>query len=458
MIDKILLENFKAFETAEIKIKPITVLVGTNNSGKTSLMQSIGLIQQTLIRGCTEILTFRDRDNLDLGDFDAVLHQNAIQKYMRFKFDFSDGTYFDVRIGKNENSELYVKNFACNNGKFEYVIGDIIREQDKNKEKPEYYVAKEFQFNSRIYDEYKNMYPQLKPFFYRENFFFRITLFKDKIDIDKLLEDFTRNLKTPESGEKKIRKIFVDLMNFFLNMQTMSSSFYENIKRDFDTVKYIGPIRDTAHRSYEIRTYNDVGFTGKDAVQILAQDTNVKSNVETYFKNMGFATSLQVPMLGNKKNFEVKLKTKITDKEVNFADVGCGTAQILPVIVQSLITKKESLIIVEQPEAHLHPKIQADLADFFINFASNERRFLLETHSDYFIERLRYGIMNGTLLPENIAIYYVEQDETKKSSTITKIELNSKGQYSNLPSGYITNFRLEETREMTKKLLEKLKE
>ena len=74
MIKKILLENFKAFEHAEIEIKPITILVGPNNGGKTSLLQPINLIRQTLSGSSSEILKFKGL--IDLGDFDNVLFQN----------------------------------------------------------------------------------------------------------------------------------------------------------------------------------------------------------------------------------------------------------------------------------------------------------------------------------------------------------------------------------------------
>lgn len=78
LIEKITLDNFKAFEHAEFEIKPITILVGPNNGGKSSLMQSIGLIQQTLRGSGAEILKFKDF--IDLGDFDTAIHQNYKKK------------------------------------------------------------------------------------------------------------------------------------------------------------------------------------------------------------------------------------------------------------------------------------------------------------------------------------------------------------------------------------------
>ena len=269
-----------------------------------------------------------------------------------------------------------------------------------------------------------------------------------------------------ESTKSKanIRSDFMENLRFYLNLQKISTDFYQNIKQDFQNIIYIGPLRAIARRSYEKGDYNDVGTEGEHAVQILASNSEIRNDSQEYLKKMDIVNSLYVSeMEENSKIFEFKLKTKITDKEVNYADTGSGTAQILPLIVQSLKQQKESLILIEQPEIHLHPKIQADLADFFVKFASNERKFLLETHSDYFIERIRYCIMNEDISSDNVAIYYIEQDEDKKCSTYTEIKINSKGQYStsnlpdgNLPDNYVTNFKLEENRKMMKKLLENL--
>lgn len=224
----------------------------------------------------------------------------------------------------------------------------------------------------------------------------------------------------------------------------------------FNNIKYIGPLRHPANRSYEMGLYNYVGVMGEHAVQILANNPELKDNVEKLFGVMDIADALRISGSNTEKNFEFRVKTKITTDGVNFADIGCGTSQILPIIVQSLMPNKESLIIIEQPELHLHPRVQASLADFFVKLASEKQKLLLETHSDYLLERLRYNIIEGNIRTEDVAIYYIEQNEDIKSSTVTKININSKGQYSNLPEDYITNFKLEETRNLARKLLENL--
>ena len=108
MIDKIRLKNYKAFKDAEIEIKPITILVGPNNGGKSSFIQSILLIQQTLMGSGKEVLSLNG-PLLNLGDFESIVNQNAKEKEMGFKFVFDDGTYIDFTIAREKDTKLFVK-------------------------------------------------------------------------------------------------------------------------------------------------------------------------------------------------------------------------------------------------------------------------------------------------------------------------------------------------------------
>ena len=387
-----------------------------------------------------------------MGDFDSVIHQNSKKREMRLKFEFEKETYFDVKIIK-KYGKLLIKDFSCNNGEFEYILKDLITKVGENKRKSGSYTAKKIKFHPDEYDNLINL-TEINPVFFKESFFIKI---RPAIE-DFILESETLvNLIDTSKKDKNAKIQLIDFLNRLYNLERMSNDFYQNIKEEFENIKYIGPIRANAARSYDKNNSSDVGITGKNAVQIMANDPKVKADVESSLKNMGIIKSLEIDNFEEEKNVELKLKTKVTDKAINFADTGCGTAQILPIIVQSLIANRDPLTIIEQPEIHLHPKVQADLADFFIKVATEETKFLLETHSDYFIERVRYGIMTKKIPLDNVAIYYIDQDEAKKSSVINKIELNSEGQYLNLPDSFITNFKLTETRKMTKQLLEILK-
>jgi hypothetical protein len=330
---------------------------------------------------------------------------------------------------------------------------------DYDKEYVKYSQKCNITFDQEIME--KNGIPlwNVNPTFYREKFFFKIS---DIGDLTKFLRQYVEtyvekngiDIKNFYQGD--VYDKFMSTLKFYSNLMKSSADFYQKLQNCFNNIQYIGPLRHPADRSYERGSFDYVGAKGEHAVQILADNPNVKNDVEKYFEDMDIANTLNILSSANEKNFEFRIKTKITEDEVNFADIGFGTSQILPIIVQSSISNKESLIMIEQPELHLHPRVQASLADFFVKLAPKRQKFLLETHSDYLLERLRYNILDGNIRTEDVAIYYIEQSKAEKCSTITKIIINSRGQYSNLPDNYTTNFKLEETRKIAKKLLDTL--
>jgi predicted ATPase len=282
--------------------------------------------------------------------------------------------------------------------------------------------------------------------------------YREKID-EKTQKPDTK----PETkGELSVNKIINEVVSSLEQFNRIPRSSYgtlQKIKRDLSNIKYIGPIRKPAERSYITGFFKDLGFSGEHATQILAIDGDLKNKVQKSLKNMNIAEDIQIDIRKDKqRNFEFKLKSHFAERGINFKDMGCGTSQLLPIIVQSLMNKDESLVILEQPEVHLHPKTQAELADFFTDIASNDHRFLIETHSDYFIERLRYHIATGKFRSKDVILYYVDYDLAKKCSVALQFKINSEGQYVNLPDGYMLNFRLEETRNMTNVLLKNLSE
>lgn len=453
VIKKITLENFKAFKYAEIEIKPITILVGPNNSGKTSILQSIRLIQETLSGSSTNILKFNG--DFDFGDFDTICNQKSEKKEISFKFDFEDGKYFGFTIIE-QNGKLCVKKFECDNGAFENIIQDII-EQENEKDGSIYYNPSILIFNSKKYD--KKLIETFNPYFKREHFFFLLTPSSaDFSELENIVNKMWQKYKPKfELDEPQFTTKFLKTLQFYMNIEKYSRNFYQDIKQHFENIKYIGPIRDTAKRDYPTGSSNYVGIDGKYAVQMIENDLELRKKTEHVLQDMEVANEFKFLKRTTPKKFEFKLQTDITDSGVNFADVGCGTSQLLPFIVQSLTSSDNSMIVIEQPEAHLHPKIQADLASFMVDSLEPNKKFLIETHSEYFIERLRTCIMKNPMLSEKIIIYYVEQNKDNEQSEIINIEINSKGQYSTLPKGYLTNFRLNEIDVQMDLTLSKLK-
>ena len=484
MIKKITLDYFKAFQHAEIEIKPLTILVGPNNGGKTSLLHSILLIKQTLDMNGQEILKLNS--DVNFGEFENIVNQESDQKEIRLKFDFEEyDRFLDVTFTK-EDDNLIVKNFSCNTGELEYTLVNtkMIKQGSEIRCYPENYWIKS---KYRNIDE--DLIRDINPAFQGNSFLITPQIPPENFDLlsQYLLsieEDMRMNRslyyhKDLEKGELSFKNN-VRSIQLLTSLMKYTSQFNNIIREEFNDILYLGPIRNTAERSYNQGHYNHVGFKGENTAPIIEESPNyIKKGLINILKRLDIAKSIETVNI-NKKSFELKLLTDNTISPVNFADVGCGTSQILPIIVQLLIPRINSMLIFEQPETHLHPKVQAELASLLVDLLKgkigflpekpidpdglsasklkNKTKYLIETHSDYFIERIRYHIAKGDISTDDVFIYYIEPDEVKRGSKPIKIQINSKGQYYNIPQGYSTNFRMKETKNMTDILLKNLSE
>ncbi len=112
---------------------------------------------------------------------------------------------------------------------------------------------------------------------------------------------------------------------------------------------------------------------------------------------------------------------------VNFADIGFGASQVIPVVIQSLLASEGALVIIEQPELHLHPSAQAVLADLFIQKSREGVRFLVETHSEHLILRLQRRIRKGIIVPSDLFVIYVTRKGSE--SNCHPLQLDEEGDF-----------------------------
>jgi predicted ATPase len=118
----------------------------------------------------------------------------------------------------------------------------------------------------------------------------------------------------------------------------------------------------------------------------------------------------------------------------NVVDVGYGTNQLLPVILQCFYASKGSMILIEEPEMHLHPRMQADLVDFFVDVLRHGNRIAIETHSPHILARLQRRIAEGKIKPDDVIINYFEK--TENGSKVSPIRIDEKGYLSQRLPGF----------------------
>lgn len=141
--------------------------------------------------------------------------------------------------------------------------------------------------------------------------------------------------------------------------------------------------------------------------------------------------------------FEIKVKTKSKSKWDSLADVGFGISQFLPIIVADLQLSYASTLIMSQPEIHLHPSVQANLGNYLVKqVQETEKSYIVETHSEYLLNRMRLLIVQGEIQPEDVAVYYFE-NSIKNGSVAHQIEFTKQGQILNAPKGFFETYMID---------------
>ena len=215
-------------------------------------------------------------------------------------------------------------------------------------------------------------------------------------------------------------------------------SIFSIIPSQYQKMQYIAPLRENPKRRYITDKFvNDVGLSGENTPLLLkrinkidwsgiiapkSEDSFNEVNEDNIYEAK-FSTILNSWMnylgLGEVKLDDTKselVKVKINNS--NIADVGFGVSQLLPILTEGIFMSHSQTLLLEQPEIHLHPKMQMRMADFLLSLCMQNKSVIVETHSDHFINRLIRRYMEDEKNRKYIKIYFIDQD----SYNISKIE------------------------------------
>lgn len=426
-------QNFRGFEdTGPLELRPLTVLIGPNNAGKTSLFAPLLILKQT----------WESEDpNLCLKSRGGI---------------FDAGSYVDFIT--NHDTSLPLKLELC-------WSAAPTKGQKRGKPQPlgslpPATLALEFAYDKKS-DKIK-----LAKYLVRDKLG-RAMLRRELLESGKYsihgikLPKSTDDIESRESNKairqgvpthflfnanrvmqslirasdtKKVRKgkNRTDTKTIKIPTGTMEyvsiTNFVERALEDiFESLSYIGPLRERPLRLYELsdETPTAVGIRGQDAPELLFRSTDgsFDNDVNCWIRKFGFGSKLACDKL-LPDAFTVNLIRKNRSK-VNFADTGFGISQIFPIIVSGLWSKKNRRIVFEQPEIHLNPKLQSLLADLFVAFVNSSQQVIIETHSEHLLLRLRRLVAEGKISSDQIALYFVESDSGK--AVIRHIPVESNG-------------------------------
>ena len=159
------------------------------------------------------------------------------------------------------------------------------------------------------------------------------------------------------------------------------------------------------------------------AVQTKPVIRTLESAVDDWLKYLQVArnvTSIDRGKLGH----EIKVSITADAASRDLMHVGIGVSQVLPIVVMCLLADQDTTIVLEQPELHLHPKVQTRLGDFFLSMALLNKQCIIETHSEYLINRLRFRVaseIGESRITEKMRIYFVTNENGQSSFANVKV-------------------------------------
>lgn len=477
------MKGIKAFkDTGELKIKPLTLFVGENNSGKSSILRFLSVLSQTYQENIKTPLLFSGK-LIDYGNYESVSYNNEdgeisfevelakimlsgnfLSQYLNpkdLKEKLDNSSVLNIVLEK-EKRRIRVKELTVK------ILDNKILLNLKKVEEGSFYefyseifscingLKKNLNFNRFIPSLNNNLFlfgyeyddaiiKLIRPKFSdkereelkksrRNNFIFLG---------DKIMEEKVEKYKDEEKDYKEIEVILSNLQNFFDKVQ----AYFDGYSRES---VYIGPFRDSPKRLYteSENIYETVGVSGENTCFILKHIfENQKNSLEkiSLWLEKSLGTQIRIKEIKEANSFKVITRNK-NGRESNIIDSGYGISQILPILSEiysdddRLEYRRQrrynstKLLMIEQPELHLHPRAQANLAPLFAESVSTDKRkrFLIETHSEHLIRKLQVLIAdkNNPFTKEDIVIYYVyKEKEMGEGAIIKEMELNEVGQF-----------------------------
>jgi predicted ATPase len=466
--------NFKPFGVSQTpELAPITLIYGPNSSGKSSLIQALLLLQQSIGRSGGEDFSLIPRgDLIDLGSFRSLLFSHDLEKALTIGVTF-DGRLMMPRENRPtrfrfppqavRSARMVFRSEDAAAGSGSPILSDVVMEVSGE---PDFRIALK-----RMLSVPDDDIDEIAP-----NALFE---WADQASIDSLATYFMERAEKRPSPvirapleREQVKQFLADacmagggllpsrlvprkasakpeefwtyqryLGGAMSPMEGVNSELTDLIKN----IQYLGPLREAPERHYLISGRNEstVGRAGQFTSQVIHRRAAPLTRlINQWFGKFEIPYTLKTKLLADDVMGELVTMT-LTDSrslvDVAPSDVGFGIGQLLPIVVQGLISIGQ-IICVEQPEIHLHPRLQAHLADFLIattrlpDDRSTVRprhtgnQWIVETHSEALILRLQRRIREGKLDPSAVSVLYV-QPAGRNGAEILRLRIDASGEF-----------------------------
>lgn len=439
-----IVENVRCFQDEQrADIRPVTLLIGENSTGKTSFMGSYRALCQAIN------YTFQARGNID------------------FNLEpFQMGAFRDIVRLKRGKSQ----------GSSEFVLGCSVKNRDKHYDILFTFIEKGseptisslcLKFSSKSYLNIKikshgesileipNLTIKLSDAFDNVGALFVVNLLWSIVEYSYLghLRESTFRMKViSKMSEQDVRILDAFIQKEFGKESTSKNrrvDLYPKLRQE----KSIAPLRSKPRRTYDPITESPTA-EGEHIPMLMMRLLRTKDegwdtlhdDLVEFGRQSGLFSEIKIKSHGKQIHdpFQLQVKVRTGSPQSNIMDVGYGINQILPILVE-IIHSSPRTFLLQQPEVHLHPRGQAEFSTFLTRSVSKKKHsFLIETHSDHIVDRVRIAVREGIIKPEDVSILYFEPKNKGGAVTIHNIKVDRQGTPQGAPQGY-RNFFMKET-------------
>ena len=416
MLTELKLSNFRIFDDeVTVRFRPITILIGRNSSGKSSIVKFLLMLQQSAVPGQSRFLN-PEGDRVSLGDFAALKNNLTQKRYLAFELS-ANGSGSTVR-------PIVARQLESPEG---------VQESDVS-----YKASARVLYSRRIRRGSASF--ALVGSSSKENLIkFDVNSLEDSSFWDNppaprlanLSSQFEDSEETLENGRSELAQLENDIALFSRSMA--ERSIIDTLRYQVISIRHLLPVRAEALRVILASSppVDNVGQNGEYALphlqQLTAGATDKYEFIKPYLRNIAGLDEIRFRTSSGYIR-QAFARNNITGADVLIADYGFGVGQCLPIIVQGAIMSPYTSLMVEQPEAQLHPTAQLELGSFFAGlWTQRQVGSIIETHSDNILLRLRRLIAKGELNHKDVSVAFFTIDEENDAPTVKNLDINEDG-------------------------------
>lgn len=432
MLNNLHVENFKAWRQLDIKFGSVTGLFGTNSSGKSSLLQFLLLLKHT--KDATDRGLVLDlggpNDIVNLGSYKDLIHKHDVKESISYTLDWDLPKQLRISDpGGSRATTLFSGSRLTAKSRVSFEHNTV----QSN------YLG--YEFDGTTFELLKD---------HDRSSQFRLLPDSTSSQDFQFIRNKGRVWKMP--GPIKTH-LFPDQAKTYYQNADFLSYFESEYEAQMDRIYYLGPLREYPKREYQWTGSSPMGVGNKgektiDAIMAATNKGELRNEkykarlrpfqemIAFWLKKMGLIEHFSIKEIAPGTNlYQAKVKRDANSAEALLTDVGFGVSQVLPALVLLYYVPEGATVLMEQPEIHLHPSVQSNLADVILTVAkARNLQVVVESHSEHLLRRFQRRVAENSASADDVKLYFC--DSVDGESKLIDLQLNLFGDIENWPKNF----------------------